>query len=73
MRIWQKLFILIYAEGHFVSFVESFEHFCVIGDGLARQIKEISFDDPIGKQLRIGQSLYTIIGVAEPLERKWFF
>lgn len=54
------------AAGHFVSFVESYEHYCVIGAGLARQIQEISFDDPIGKQLRIGQSLYTIIGVAEP-------
>ncbi|HHF7366296.1 TPA: ABC transporter permease [Legionella bozemanae] len=61
------------AAGHFVSFVESYEHYCVIGAGLARQIKEISFDDPIGKQLRIGQSLYTIIGVAEPWKENGFF
>ncbi|MCL9683037.1 ABC transporter permease [Legionella maioricensis] len=61
------------AQGHFVSFLESFEHFCVIGDGLARQIKEISFDDPIGKQLRIGQSLYTIIGIANHWKENGFF
>ncbi|CAM3106003.1 ABC transporter permease [Legionella steigerwaltii] len=61
------------AAGHFVSFVESYEHYCVIGAGLARQIQEISFDDPIGKQLRIGQSLYTIIGVAEPWKENGFF
>ncbi|PWY55775.1 ABC transporter permease [Legionella qingyii] len=61
------------AAGHFVSFVESYEHYCVIGAGLARQIKEISFDDPIGKQLRIGQSLYTIIGVAKPWKENGFF
>lgn len=61
------------SRGHFVSFVESFEHYCVIGDGLARQIKEISMDDPIGKQLRIGQSLYTIIGVAEHWKENGFF
>lgn len=61
------------AEGHFVSFVESYEHFCVIGDGLAQQIKRISFDDPIGKQLRIGHSLYTIIGVAERWKENGFF
>ncbi len=61
------------AAGHFVSFVESYEHYCVIGAGLARQIKEVSFDDPIGKQLRIGQSLYTIIGVAEPWKENGFF
>lgn len=61
------------AQGHFVSFVEAFEHYCVIGDGLARQIKELSFDDPVGKQLRIGQSLYTIIGVAEHWKENGFF
>lgn len=61
------------ARGHFVSFLESFEHFCVIGNGLANQIKEISMDDPIGKQLRIGQSLYTIIGIAKPWKESGFF
>ncbi|MDP3269189.1 MAG: ABC transporter permease [Legionella sp.] len=61
------------SSGHFVSFLESFEHFCVIGDGLAQQIKEISMDDPVGKQLRIGQSLYTIIGIAEHWKENGFF
>jgi putative ABC transport system permease protein len=61
------------AAGHFVSFVDSSEHYCVIGSGLAQRIKEINFDDPIGKQLRIGQSLYTIIGVAEPWKENGFF
>ena len=61
------------AQGYFVSFLESFEHFCVIGDKLAQQIKEISMDDPVGKQLRIGQALYTIIGIAEPWKENGFF
>ncbi len=61
------------SSGHFVSFVESFEHYCVIGDGLAQQIKETSMDDPIGKQLRIGQALYTIIGVAKHWKENGFF
>lgn len=60
-------------QGHFVSYLASFEHFCVIGDGLAQQIKEISLDDPIGKQLRIGQALYTIIGVADHWQENGFF
>lgn len=60
-------------RGHFVSFVESFEHFCVIGNGLAQQLKQLSLDDPIGKQLRIGQALYTIIGVAKPWKENNFF
>lgn len=61
------------ARGHFVSFVDSFEHYCVIGDGLARQIQQVSIDPPIGKQLRIGQALYTIIGVAQPWKESGFF
>jgi putative ABC transport system permease protein len=61
------------AQGHFVSFLASFEHFCVIGYGLAQQIKAISMDDPIGKQLRIGQSLYTIIGIADRWKENGFF
>lgn len=61
------------ARGNFVSFVDSFEHYCVIGAGLAQQLQEISIDDPIGKQLRIGQTLYTIIGVAKPWKENGFF
>ncbi|MFI4918444.1 MAG: ABC transporter permease [Legionellales bacterium] len=61
------------ARGHFVSYLASFEHFCVIGDGLANQIKKVSMDDPIGKQLRIGSSLYTIIGVASHWQENGFF
>ncbi len=64
---------IILLQGHFVSYLESFEHFCVIGNGLAQQIKAISMDDPIGKQLRIGQSLYTIIGIVDRWKESGFF
>ena len=60
-------------KGQFVSFVETFEHVCVIGNGLAQQLKEVNMEDPMGKQLRIGQALYTIIGVAEPWKENGFF
>lgn len=68
-----KIIHIDLSRGHFVSYLASFEHFCVIGDGLAQQIKQISMDDPIGKQLRIGQALYTIIGVAEHWNENGFF
>lgn len=68
-----KIIKIKLAQGHFVSFVESFEHYCVIGAGLAQQIKQISFDDPVGKQVRIGHSLYTIIGVAQHWKENGFF
>ncbi|WP_133127646.1 ABC transporter permease [Legionella nagasakiensis] len=61
------------ARGNFVSFVESFEHYCVIGNELARQLASTSLEEPLGKQLRIGQALYTIIGVAMPWQENGFF
>lgn len=60
-------------EGFFVSFVQSFEHFCVIGSSLARQINETSSGSALGKQLQIGQALYTIIGIAKPWKENVFF
>lgn len=61
------------AAGRFVSFAETFEHVCVIGSHLAQQLKQVSSDDPIGKQLRIGQALYTIIGITKPWHENGFF
>ncbi len=61
------------ASGRFVSSVESFEHVCVIGDRIAQQLKRVSLDPPIGKQLRMGQSLCTIIGVIKPWKENGFF
>jgi len=68
-----KIINIKLTEGHFVSFVESFEHFCVIGDRVAQELRELSFDSPIGKQILIGQALYTIIGVAAPWKENSFF
>lgn len=68
-----KIIHIQLAQGHFVSFVNSFEHYCVIGSGIASQLKEISLDNPIGKQLRLGQTLYTIIGVIKPWKENGFF
>lgn len=45
----------------------------MIGDGLAQQIKQISMDDPIGKQIRIGQALYTVHHRYSQPWKKWFF
>lgn len=69
----KKIIHIELTQGHFVSFVESFEHYCVIGNGIARQMKQVTQDDPIGKQLQIGRALYTIIGVAKPWQENGFF
>lgn len=68
-----KIIDIKLAQGNFVSFVESFEHFCVIGDGLARQIRQLGFNEPLGKQLKLGKSIYTIIGIVQPWQENGFF
>lgn len=60
-------------SGHFVSFVHSFEQYCVIGHKLAEEIKRMTLVSPIGKQIQIGNLLYTIIGIAKPWEESAFF
>lgn len=61
------------ARGHFLSHVDTTEHFAVIGSGLADKIGHVSLDNPVGQQLNIGQALYTIIGVAKPWQENAFF
>ena len=68
-----KIIHITMARGHFVSFVDSYEHFCVIGVGVAQQLQQVSMDDPIGQQLRIGNALYTVIGIAAPWQENGFF
>ena len=60
-------------SGRFVSSAESFEHVCVIGDGVAQQINRMRLVSPEGQQLRIGQALYTVIGVISPWKENGFF
>jgi putative ABC transport system permease protein len=61
------------AKGRFVSFVDSFEHFCVIGNDVARQIEAQSHKSPLLQQIQIGRIIYTIIGIARPWKENAFF
>lgn len=61
------------SEGHFVSFVESFEHYCVLGHNIAMQMQKTTQDPLLGKQIRIGKALYTVIGIARPWMENNFF
>lgn len=68
-----KIINIQMAQGHFVSFVETYEHFCVVGHEVYQEINRITTKDPLGQQLKIGQSLYTIIGIAKPWKENGFF
>jgi putative ABC transport system permease protein len=53
-------------KGRFVSVLDKYEFFCVIGAKINEQIKKFTFFDAIGQQLQIGKNIFTIIGVAKP-------
>lgn len=53
-------------RGRFISSLDRYTLFCVIGHQLYEQMKAISFVDPLGKQIQIGDDFFTIVGVAEP-------
>lgn len=54
------------ASGRFVSMLDGYGFFCVIGDKINEQIKKLTYLDAIGQQLQIGKNIFTIVGVAKP-------
>lgn len=52
-------------KGRFVSSLDGYGYFCVIGHEIYEQIKQASFLDPIGQQIQVGKSIFTIVGVAK--------
>lgn len=61
------------AQGRFVSFVDSFEHFCVIGNKIAEQMQEDRGESPLLKHIQVGRIIYTVIGIAKPWKENAFF
>ncbi len=53
-------------SGRFISLLDGYEFFCVIGDKVNAQIKKLTFLDAIGQQIQIGKNIFTIVGVAKP-------
>jgi putative ABC transport system permease protein len=52
-------------KGRFISSMDGYSFFCVIGHGLYENIKQLTYEDPLGKQIQIGKDIFTIIGVAD--------
>lgn len=52
-------------KGRFVSLMDKYEFYCVVGQDVYNEMKKISFKDPIGQQLQIGKNIFVIVGVVE--------
>ena len=53
------------ASGRFISIVDKYGFYCVIGHDIYNEIKKISNRDPLGQQLQIGKNIFVIVGVAQ--------
>ena len=51
--------------GRFISLVDNYEFYCVIGHDIYEAMKKISFEEPLGQQLQIGKNIFVIVGVAD--------
>lgn len=53
-------------KGRFISLVDKYQFYAVVGHDLYESLKRIYFKDPIGEQLQIGKNIFVIVGVAAP-------
>lgn len=59
-------------RGRFISNLDGYGYYCVIGHDIYQQLKKMTLVDPIGKQLQIGNAIFTIVGVAAPWPENGF-
>ena len=58
----QNIMKLTMQEGRFVSLLDKNNYYCVIGQKIYTELKKYSLD-PMGQQISIGSSIFTIIGI----------
>lgn len=59
------------ARGRFVTEADNESFFCVIGTNIAKAIRKTGID-PLGKTIKVGNRIFTIIGVAKPWQPNLF-
>ena len=60
-------------KGRFVSYLDKDSLYCVIGSTLAGDFAKKGISDPVGKQVQVGNQIFTVVGVAAPWEQNLFF
>lgn len=62
---------LALSQGRFVSLIDRNEFYCVLGNEIYKKI-EAQMPNPIGKQLKIGDDFFTIVGVLNNWDQNSF-
>jgi len=50
-------------SGRFISDLDKYGHFCVIGNSIYQKMKELGASSIIGAKIKLGESIFTIAGV----------
>lgn len=53
------------AQGRKISIADQFNFYCVIGEAVYKELKQINFASPIGKNIQIGKQIFKIVGIAK--------
>ena len=70
----QQLLKINLSLGRFISFMDNYTYYCVIGQDLYQKLRSQGMlQSPLGQQIRIGNSIFTIIGVADEWPQSAFF
>ncbi len=51
-------------KGRYIYYVDGMKSFCMIGKKIYDQLKKY-VDDPLGKQILVGQNIFTIVGILD--------
>ncbi|MFU8798347.1 MAG: ABC transporter permease, partial [Gammaproteobacteria bacterium] len=71
--VLQSILKLQIKSGRLISFLDQYEPYCVIGDKIAQRLREGGIWNPVGQQIQLGNTLFTIIGVIDSWPENHFF
>lgn len=60
-------------SGRFISILDKQQNFAVIGAQIAQQLQKLGILNPIGQQIPINNSVFTIVGIMQPWTDNSFF
>lgn len=60
------------AQGRFVSALDQYAFYCVVGNNIAQAMQKAGAINPIGAQIEVGDDVYTVIGVAQAWPENMF-
>ena len=60
-------------SGRFISDLDGYHRFAVVGHNLYEKMHTLGLFDPVGQQVQVGQQMVTVIGVLKPWPENHFF